>query len=120
MLIIIFVNGCCIFVLILLDINIGIKFKVDVIVVISIGFNFEVVFLKMVLDVFRLFLICWLIFFIIMILFNIVILNKVIKLMEFGIDKYCLDKYKEKILLIIVSGMLINISIVWLIELKVK
>lgn len=91
LLMIIFVKGFWILVLMLLDSNIGIRFSVDVIVVINIGCSFDVVLLNMVLDIDNLFVMCWLMFFIIIILFRIVILNKVIKFMEFGIERYCFD-----------------------------
>lgn len=55
---IILVSGFCIFVLMLFDSNIGIKFNVDVIVVINIGLSLDMVLLKVVLLIGRLFLIC--------------------------------------------------------------
>lgn len=117
---IIFVSGCWILVLILLDINMGINFNVDVIVVIKIGFSLDVVLVKIVFLIVIFFFICWLIFFIIIMLFKMVILNSVMKLIEFGIDRYWLEKYKENMFLMMVSGILISINIVCFRELNVK
>lgn len=117
---IIFVSGCWILVLILFDINMGINFSVDVIVVIRIGFSLDVVLVKIVFLIVIFFFICWLIFFIIIMLFKMVILNSVMKLIEFGIDRYWLDKYKENMFLMMVSGILISMSIVWFRELNVR
>lgn len=113
------VSGCCIFELVLIFKVMGRKFSEVIRVVINIGCRWLRVLLWIVLFS-GLFCLCrWWMKVIMISLLSIVMFDSVMKLMLVEIDSGILCRVSVSILLVSVSGMLLNMMVVFLVELKV-